>query len=197
MMRLCVRHAKAFAPPMRSAGSTFNFSSSPQESDHPSVAIIGVGQMGAALACNLLRHGVETTLFDLCKDQNIPDELRAELVDANWAKSAAEATAGAEVVITALPRPEHVTEAMESEGGILEGFRAGTTWVEHSTTDFENTIRVKSLVEAKGGFAVEAPLTGGMQILREGKMVVSGTRTGYKSAQKSWTQWVNKNAFLF
>lgn len=127
--------------------------------------------MGAAVACNLLRQGVDTTLFDLCGDQNVPDELRAQLKDAKWASSGAEASAAAEVVITALPRPEHVTAAMEGDTGILAGMRVGTTWIEHSTTDFENTIRVKSLVEAKGGFAVEAPLTGGMQILREGKMV--------------------------
>jgi len=41
----------------------------------------------------------------------------------------------------------------------------------HSTTDFENTAKVRELVEAKGAHAVEAPLTGGMQILRAGKMV--------------------------
>ena len=42
--------------------------------------------------------------------------------------------------------------------------------VEHST-DFENTNKIKELVEEKGGSAIEAPLTGSMQILREGKMV--------------------------
>ena len=130
--------------------------------------------MGAAVACNLLRNGVQTTLYDLEGDKNVPDELRSELSSGaqKWAASAAEASAQARVVITALPRPEHVTAAMEGEGGILEGLQKGSTWIEHSTTDFENTIRVKSLVEAKGCFAVEAPLTGGMQILREGKMVV-------------------------
>ena len=75
------------------------------------------------------------------------------------------------MVLTALPRPEHVSAAFECEGGILEGFRQGTVWVDHSTTDFENTLRVKDLVEERGGHAVEAPLTGGMQILREGNMV--------------------------
>lgn len=137
----------------------------------PSVAIIGVGQMGAAVAGNLLRSGVPTTLFDLRGPDSVPEVLRPRLADAKWAKNAAEAAAASRVVITALPRPEHVSAAFEKPGGILEGFQAGTTWIEHSTTDFQNTIRVKGLVEEKGGYAVEAPLTGGMQILREGKMV--------------------------
>lgn len=76
-----------------------------------------------------------------------------------------------EVVITALPRPTDVSKAFEGEDGVLAGISKGHVWVEHSTTDFENTLRIKALVEEKGAHAVEAPLTGGMQILREGKMV--------------------------
>ena len=127
--------------------------------------------VGAAVATNLLRNDVPLVLYDLQGDANVPAPLREKLAGATWAASAAEAAAGSEVVITALPKPEHVSAAFESPGGILEGLQAGTTWIEHSTTDFVNTERVRSLVEAKGAHAVEAPLTGGMQILRAGKMV--------------------------
>ena len=137
----------------------------------PSVAIIGVGQMGAAVAGNLIRNNVPLTLYDLNGDKNVPQELRQSLTGAKWAKSGADAAGNAEVIITALPRPEHVSAAFESPGGLLEGIKPGTVWIEHSTTDFRNTLRVKRLVEAKGCHAVEAPLTGGMQLLRAGKMV--------------------------
>jgi 3-hydroxyisobutyrate dehydrogenase len=140
----------------------------------PSVAIVGIGQLGAAVATNLLRNDVELTLFDIAGDKNIPVELRDKLGGASWASSAKDAASRADVVITALPRPEHVTAAFHGtngEDGILAGLRSGATWIEHSTTDFENTAIVREQVEAKGAFAVEAPLTGGMQILREGKMV--------------------------
>jgi 3-hydroxyisobutyrate dehydrogenase len=137
----------------------------------PSVAIVGIGQLGAAVASNLLRNGVPLTLYDLEGDKNIPPPLQGLLGDAKWASSAKEAAAAADVVITALPRPEHVTAAFDGDDGILAGMRPGATWIEHSTTDFENTAKVRERVEAAGGRAVEAPLTGGMQILREGKMV--------------------------
>jgi 3-hydroxyisobutyrate dehydrogenase len=137
----------------------------------PSVAIIGVGQLGAAVAGNLLRNGVELTLFDLAGDANVPAELSTAVSGAKWAGSAREAAASADVVITALPAPQHVTAAFSGDDGILAGIRAGATWIEHSTTDFENTDVVRAQVEAAGAHAVEAPLTGGMQILREGKMV--------------------------
>ena len=133
----------------------------------PSVAIVGVGQMGAAVAANLLRNGVTVNLFDLGGDANVPEALRGGQLDgAVWASTAAEAAEASSVVITALPRPENVSAAFEAESGILAGLKPGTTWIEHSTTDFENTIRIKDAVEAKGCFAVEAPLTGGMQARR-------------------------------
>lgn len=137
----------------------------------PSVAIVGVGQLGAAVASNLLRHNVDLTLFDVAGPANIPAELQNDLAGASWSSSAKEAAQCSEVIITALPRPEHVTAAFSGDDGILAGMRPGATWIEHSTTDFENTAVIREKVEAKGAHAVEAPLTGGMQILREGKMV--------------------------
>lgn len=109
----------------------------------PSVAIVGVGQLGAAVASNLVRSGVEVSLYDLSGDANVPPPLQGALGGAWWASSAAEAASRADVVITALPRPEHVTAAFHGEHGILAGMRPGSTWIEHSTTDFENTAKVR------------------------------------------------------
>lgn len=137
----------------------------------PATAVIGVGQLGAAVAGNLIRNGVPTTLFDIHGDKNVPPQIKEGLKGATWVASAKEAAEQCEVVITALPRPEHVTAAFSGDAGILAGLKNGATWIEHSTTDFTNTDKVRALVEAKGARAVEAPLTGGMQILRAGKMV--------------------------
>ena len=137
----------------------------------PKVGIVGVGQMGAAVASNLLRNGVSVTLFDVARDANVPSVLKPLLSGASWASSGASLASASDVVITALPKPEHVSAAFFSENGLLAALKPSTTWIEHSTTDFENTLRIKKEVEAKGASAIEAPLTGGMQILREGKMV--------------------------
>jgi len=71
----------------------------------PRVAIVGVGQLGAAVATNLVRNNVPLTLFDIERDANVPSELADKLKDCEWASSAREAAENAEVVITALPRP--------------------------------------------------------------------------------------------
>ena len=138
---------------------------------HLRVGIVGVGQMGAAVAANLLRNKVPVGLFDLAGDKNVPEVLKPGISTAKWAESSASLASKSDVIITALPKPEHVSAAFDSPGGILEGIQPGATWIEHSTTDFQNTLRIKDNVEAKQAQAIEAPLTGGMQILREGKMV--------------------------
>jgi 3-hydroxyisobutyrate dehydrogenase len=147
------------------------FTTSVTASWPPRVAVVGVGQLGAAVASNLIRNKIPIELYDLEGAKNVPTELQSSLAGASWSNSAREAAENCNVVITALPRPEHVTAAFKGKDGILAGLQPGTTWIEHSTTDFENTSVIRTEVEKKGAFAVEAPLTGGMQILREGKMV--------------------------
>jgi len=136
------------------------------------VSIIGVGQLGAAVAGNLVRNGIKPTLFDLQGEKNVPHEIRESIEGSTWVSSGKEAAEASEVVITALPKPEHVTSAFHAPEGILAANSLrGKVWLEHSTTDFENTLKIKELVETRGMHCVEAPLTGGMQILRAGKMV--------------------------
>eukprot|EP00451_Oxyrrhis_marina_P002936 CAMPEP_0204271124 /NCGR_PEP_ID=MMETSP0468-20130131/19280_1 /ASSEMBLY_ACC=CAM_ASM_000383 /TAXON_ID=2969 /ORGANISM="Oxyrrhis marina" /LENGTH=335 /DNA_ID=CAMNT_0051246741 /DNA_START=36 /DNA_END=1043 /DNA_ORIENTATION=+ len=133
------------------------------------VGIVGMGRLGSAVAGNLLRGGARVTVYDLA-GPSVCTGIRD--AGATWARSAREvAEQSPDAVITALPRPEHVTAAMEADNGILEGLQAGSTWIEHSTTDFENTLRIKEKVEGRGAHAMEAPLTGGMTVLKQGKMV--------------------------
>ena len=94
---------------------------STQPTSWPRVAIVGVGQLGAAVASNLVRNNVPLTLFDLQGDENIPEPLRESLAGCNWSNTAREAAWESDVVITALPRPDHVTAAFAGADGILAG----------------------------------------------------------------------------
>src|SRR5690606_27627326 len=69
-----------------------------------SIAFIGLGNMGAPMAHNLIKAGHSLTVFDL-----VPAAVQG-LADAGAraAGSAAEAVRGAEVVISMLPASKHV-----------------------------------------------------------------------------------------
>lgn len=139
------------------------------------VGMVGIGQLGQAVTGNLLRAGLKPVLFDIKGE-----EVARPFLDqgASWADSPRKLAEQCDVVLTGLPRPEHVSAAMGIQGdgtvsaeGILAGLQPGSIWIEHSTTDFENTMRMRKEVEARGCKAVASPVTGGMQILKVGKMV--------------------------
>ncbi len=121
------------------------------------VGFIGLGNVGGKLAGSLLRNGFDTTVRDLDKSVAQP------FLDlgAHWADSPAEMARDCDLVITCLPSPAACAAVMEAEDGILAGMGPGKIWAEMSTTDVEEVKRLAKLVEAKGGSAIECPVSGG------------------------------------
>ena len=77
-----------------------------------------------------------------------------------------------DVVFTALPMPQHVKTVFEGEEGLLAGFSGGKVWIDHSTTDYEQTVELNEEIVRKGGRMLEAPVTGGLEALKKGQMTV-------------------------
>ena len=121
------------------------------------VGFIGLGNVGGKLAGSLLRNGKDLTVRDLDR------ELAQKFVDqgAKWADSPKEMIEKCDLVITCLPSPAACAAVMEAEDGILAGIGPGKIWAEMSTTDEEEVKRLAALVEAKGGEAIECPVSGG------------------------------------
>jgi 3-hydroxyisobutyrate dehydrogenase len=121
------------------------------------IGFIGLGNIGAQLAGNLLRHGSDVTVRDL-------DSQRVQLLVSLGARAAAnprELAASVDLVITCLPSPAACRDVMEGPDGVLAGLTPGKIWVEMSTTDQAEVRRLGSLVHALGGFAMDCPVSGG------------------------------------
>ena len=134
----------------------------------PRIGIIGLGNVGSSIAFNLLRSGQKlTSVYDIHSEAlaDIPENV----VRANSPKELAEMN---DVVLTALPTPPHVREVMLGQGGVLSGLQAGGIWIDHSTTDYHQTLELAEEARGRGIKALEAPVTGGMALLRQGKMTV-------------------------
>ena len=121
------------------------------------VGFIGLGNAGGKLAGSLLRNKHDLTVLDL--DKHVAQPFLDQ--DAKWAESAREMAQACDLIITCLPSPAASAAVMEGEGGILEGMGEGKIWAEMSTTDADEIKRLAKLVEAKGGTAVECPVSGG------------------------------------
>jgi len=121
------------------------------------VGFIGLGNVGGKLSGTLLRNGVDLIVRDLDADKVA--EFTAK--GASTADSPAAMMAEADVVITCLPRPDISAAVVEGPEGLLQGMSPGKIWLEMSTTDAAEVTRLGALVAAKGGAAVDCPVSGG------------------------------------
>ncbi|MCQ2996221.1 3-hydroxyisobutyrate dehydrogenase [Pseudomonas syringae] len=121
------------------------------------IAFIGLGNMGAPMARNLLKAGHHLHLFDL--NTTILNELAA--LGGRISESPKHAAQGAELVLTMLPAAAHVRSVYLNEDGVLAGIGPGVPAVDCSTID-PQTIRDVAAIAAKQGVSLgDAPVSGG------------------------------------
>ena len=93
-----------------------------------------------------------------------------EEAGAAWADSPAEAARGADVAVTCLPSPAAVAAAVEGEDGILTALPPGSTWIDMSTNDRRELLRLAATASGRGVNALEAPVTGGVHLAATGEI---------------------------
>jgi 3-hydroxyisobutyrate dehydrogenase len=122
------------------------------------IAFIGLGNMGAPMAANLVRAGHQVTGFDL-----VPRAMEALATKGGQAvASAAEAAAAGDIVITMLPAGPQVRSVYLDEGGILASARRGALLIDCSTIDVETARVVAAAANGAGFDMLDAPVSGGV-----------------------------------
>jgi 3-hydroxyisobutyrate dehydrogenase-like beta-hydroxyacid dehydrogenase len=119
------------------------------------ITFIGTGAMGKPMVRELMKNGYPVKIYDKYKSA------AEALVEAGavWADTPKESAVGSEIVFTCLPLPEHVYENMMGPNGALEGMHSGAIWVDTSTTDYHNTLRIAEEAKKKGVFSLESPVS--------------------------------------
>jgi 3-hydroxyisobutyrate dehydrogenase len=124
------------------------------------VGFIGLGNMGAPMAANLVRAGHRVVGYDI--NQNAVRTLVS--AGGQAAADAADATRGVDVVITMLPAGEHVREVWLHQGGLIEAIRAAEATpllIDCSTIDVESARAVEQAARDAGLEMLDAPVSGG------------------------------------
>lgn len=118
------------------------------------VGFVGLGNVGGKLSGSLLRNGVDLSVHDLD-----PDLVAAFVAcGATAAGNPAAMMRDCDVVITCLPSPA-ASDAVLTE--MLDEVVPGKIWMEMSTTDEAEVRRLGDAVQARGGAAVDCPVSGG------------------------------------
>ena len=121
------------------------------------IAFLGLGNMGAPMAQNLIKAGHSLRVFDLVAASV------AKLVEAgaSAALDAADAVRGAEVVVTMLPSGSAVKRLYLGEGGLIAAAVPGALLIDSSTIEPEIAREVAEAARAKGLDLIDAPVSGG------------------------------------
>lgn len=151
------------------------------------IAFIGLGNMGLPMARNLLKGGHVVRGVDLAP-ANITAANEAGI---DTSRSAGDAAADADVVVSMLPAGPHVRAVY---GAILERARPGTLFIDSSTIDVDSARAVAVQAEKAGHHMVDAPVSGGTGGAAAGTLtfMVGGSDTAFDLA-KPYLALMGKN----
>jgi 3-hydroxyisobutyrate dehydrogenase len=134
--------------------------------DNATVAVLGTGIMGAAMARNLLSAGMEVRVWNRTRE-------KAEPLAEDGAKVAgtpAEAAEAADFLITMLSDAAAVEAAVG--GNVLPALAEGGVWLQMSTVGTEGSDRLQKLAAERGVAYVDAPVLGTKQPAEQGALIV-------------------------
>ena len=122
------------------------------------VGFIGVGNMGGPMCRNIIkRSNHQVTVFDL----NAAAVKACTDLGGTAAKSIAEVTKGADLVMTSLPMPKDVEAVTLGDGGILANIAKNQTYIDLSTNAPSMVKKIGAAMAAKGIAMLDAPVSGG------------------------------------
>ena len=156
------------------------------------IAFIGLGNMGAPMALNLLKAGHQLSVFDL-----VPAAVKT-LTDAGAksATSASEAVKGADVVVSMLPASQHVEALYLGDSGLLAYIPKQAIIMDCSTISPDSARKVGRAAESLGIAMVDAPVSGGTGGAIAGTLtfIVGGEKAALDRA-RPYLEKMGKNIF--
>ncbi len=143
------------------------------------IAFIGLGNMGAGMAANLVKAGYDVNAFDLV------EAARARAADNGCTtfSNVRDAVAGVDAVVTMLPNGTIVESVFAND--VLGHAPATAILLDCSTIDVATARKVCADAAAKGYDMVDAPVSGGIAAANGGTLtfMVGGTDTAFKRAE--------------
>jgi 3-hydroxyisobutyrate dehydrogenase len=134
--------------------------------DDTTVAVLGTGIMGAAMARNLLSAGMEVRAWNRSREKAGPlEEEGAEV-----AENPKDAARGADYILTMLADADVVEEAVR--GDVLSALAEDGVWLQMSTVGEGGNERLARLATESGVAYVDAPVLGTKQPAEQGQLIV-------------------------
>jgi 3-hydroxyisobutyrate dehydrogenase-like beta-hydroxyacid dehydrogenase len=145
------------------------------------VGFVGLGVMGSRMVKRLLGAGHSVTGYNRTK-------AKAQwLLDAGmkWAETPRAVAATAEITLSMVTNTQALQAVAGGPDGIIAGLSAGKIYVDMSTVSPAASRELAQQVQAKGAQMLDAPVSGSVSTLEEGKLsiMVGGKREAVERAR--------------
>ena len=146
------------------------------------IGVIGLGNMGSAVARNIQRANFPLYVHDIRKD------VGKKLIEkgAIWKNSPKELMDNVDIVVSMVFGPKEIEAVMKNENGILQSSCKDKGWIDLTTSSPSLMRNLAKEFEALGGFAVDAPVTGSLDAAIRGDMImfVGGSEKAISNAKE-------------
>jgi 3-hydroxyisobutyrate dehydrogenase len=144
------------------------------------VGFIGLGIMGQGMTRNLLKAGIDVTVWNRTRQK--AEALQAE--GATVADSPAQLAAQCDMILICVSDTPDVEAVILGEGGVLEGIQAGALVIDMSTISPQATRQLGAHLAAKGAAMLDAPMSGGSEGAARGTLsiMVGGEEAHFQRA---------------
>jgi 3-hydroxyisobutyrate dehydrogenase-like beta-hydroxyacid dehydrogenase len=138
--------------------------------DTPKVAFLGLGIMGAPMAANLARAGIEVVAYNRTRQK--AEQLADEFANVTVADSPAQAAAAAGTAISMVPDVPEVEEVLLGPDGAVEGLGEGGLAIDMSTIAPSASRSIGGRLEERGVAFLDAPVTGSRPKAEDGTLTI-------------------------
>src|SRR5690348_9125676 len=134
----------------------------------PNLGYVGLGVMGGEMVLRLLEKGHTVTGYNRTKSK------AQRLIDKGmkWAATPREVAEAADVTFSMVTNSAALTEIVDGPNGIIAGLAPGKSFIDMSTVSPAVSRSVAAKVREKGADMVDAPVSGSIITLQQGKLSV-------------------------
>ena len=133
------------------------------------IAFVGLGNMGTAMAAQLIAKGFALVIYDRRPEATSPF---AASLGARVAATLADAARGADAAICMLPDDSTVRDVVLGAGGLASTLAPGATIIDMGTSDPRATVEIGGEVAKHGIAYVDAPVMGGVVFAKDATLDV-------------------------
>ncbi len=146
------------------------------------VGFIGLGIMGKPMVKNLLKSGIDVYFY--ARKKRIIKEIRNS--GGNFISKISDIPQHVDILITNLPDTHDVEKIVTGKEGLLNNLKPNTIVIDMSTISPERTRHMNSLLEKKGSFFLDAPVSGGEAGAISGNLsiMVGGNKKAFNRIRK-------------